>query len=240
VNGRERPGRPRATVQERRAASGREEILDASAELFATQGYAATSTRAIAEAVGIRQASLYYHFASKDQIMAELLAETVRPSIAYSQWLEQVRAGAAEKLWSVTYVDVDQLAANRWNVAALYLLPEVRNGPFAEFHQGRLLLKATYADLIGRCLSSWAPEANDGHVMAEFIFALVESVERIRADDAKLSLEEFSGGIACAALRMLRCPSRSFPSIERRGRRLVERYRGIATGDASPSLTVAG
>jgi len=227
-------------VQERRAASGREEILDASAELFATHGYAATSTRAIAQAVGVRQASLYYHFPSKDQIMAELLAETVRPSIAYSQWLERARAGAPEKLWSLTYVDVDQLAANRWNIAALYLLPEVRNGPFVEFHEGRLLLKSTYADLVRQCLASWAPEAHDEHVMAEFVFALVESVERIRADDAKLSLEEFSGGIAGAALRMVRCPARSFPAIERRGRRLVERFRGMATGESTPPLTATG
>lgn len=236
---REGPGRPRATTQARRAASGRDEILDASSELFATQGYAATSTRAIAHAVGIRQASLYYHFPSKEQILAELLAETVRPAIAYSQWLDQARAGAAEKLWSLVYVDVDQLAASRWNVAAIYLLPEVRTGPFDEFHEGRLLLKSTYSDLVGHCLVSWAPEAHEEHAMTEFVFALVESVERIRADDANLTREEFSGGIAAAAMRMLRCPSRSLPAIERRGRRLVERYRGIAIGE-NPSLAAIG
>jgi hypothetical protein len=164
-----------------------------------------------------------------------LLAETVRPAIAYAQWLEGMRAGAPEKLWSLTYVDVHQLVANRWNVAAIYLLPEVRRGPFEEFHQGRLLLKRTYSELVGSCVTAWDPAADDMRPLAEFVFALVEGVERIRADDATLTLEEYSGGIACAALRMLRCPSRSAASIERRGRRLVERYRDLAPSPAGSS-----
>lgn len=217
------PGRPRATVQERRAATGREEILDAASELFATQGYAGTSTRAIAQAVGIRQASLYYHFPSKDQILAELLAETVRPAIVYTQWLTGVRAPAPEKLWSLTYVDVEQLAASRWNIAAIHLLPEVRTGPFEEFREGRLLLKAVYTGLIESCAHAWAPDAAV-KPLAEFVFALVESVERIRADDAGLTVEEFAGGMSAATLRLLQCPTRSQASVERRGRRLVERF----------------
>ena len=58
-------GRPRKNSPRRRGATAREEILDASSELFTTQGFATTSTHQIADAVGIRQASLYYHFPSK-------------------------------------------------------------------------------------------------------------------------------------------------------------------------------
>ena len=61
-------GRPRKNNSRRRGNTAREEILDASAELFTTQGFATTSTHQIADAVGIRQASLYYHFPSKTEI----------------------------------------------------------------------------------------------------------------------------------------------------------------------------
>lgn len=47
----------------------REEIVAAAARIFARQGYAAVGMRDIAEAVGIRGASLYHHFASKEEIL---------------------------------------------------------------------------------------------------------------------------------------------------------------------------
>lgn len=49
------------------------EILDAVLTLFSTGGYEATSISQIAEAVGIRKASLYSHFASKQDILDELI-----------------------------------------------------------------------------------------------------------------------------------------------------------------------
>jgi len=53
--------------------AARVRILDAAAQLYREQGYAAVSTRAIAGAAGMKAGSLYYHFASKDQIVAEIL-----------------------------------------------------------------------------------------------------------------------------------------------------------------------
>jgi hypothetical protein len=58
-------GRPRLSSVLRQAGSARDQILDAAAEMFVTQGYHAASTRRIAEVVGVKQASLYYHFGSE-------------------------------------------------------------------------------------------------------------------------------------------------------------------------------
>src|SRR5271165_5973830 len=70
-------GRPRLEQSRRPGKTARDEILDAAAELFSSLGYAGTSTRRIADAVGMRQASLYHHFATKDDILDALLAGTV-------------------------------------------------------------------------------------------------------------------------------------------------------------------
>lgn len=48
-------------------------ILDTAARLFREEGYAATSLRDIAGECGIKAASLYYHFGSKDVIVREVL-----------------------------------------------------------------------------------------------------------------------------------------------------------------------
>lgn len=65
------PPAPAATVDE--ANDGRELILDTAARLFRQDGYAATSLRDIAAECGMRAGSLYYHFASKDEIVGEVL-----------------------------------------------------------------------------------------------------------------------------------------------------------------------
>jgi AcrR family transcriptional regulator len=48
-------------------------VLDAAARLFRERGYAATTLGDIAEAAGLRTASLYYHFGSKEDLVEEIL-----------------------------------------------------------------------------------------------------------------------------------------------------------------------
>lgn len=48
-------------------------ILEASANLFAEQGYAAVSMRQIAAEVGIGQGALYNHFTSKQDLLVQIL-----------------------------------------------------------------------------------------------------------------------------------------------------------------------
>ena len=53
----------------------KQEILEASLELFSVQGFEATSISQIASAVGIRKASLYSHFESKQAILDALVKD---------------------------------------------------------------------------------------------------------------------------------------------------------------------
>ena len=51
----------------------RDEILDASAQIFSLKGYHGTSMQDIAAAVNLQKASVYHHVSSKQQILFELL-----------------------------------------------------------------------------------------------------------------------------------------------------------------------
>ncbi|QEL23372.1 TetR/AcrR family transcriptional regulator [Bosea sp. F3-2] len=53
-------------------------ILDHAARLLRSGGYHQTTLREIAEAVGIRKASLYYHFGSKEEIVEAVVNDGVR------------------------------------------------------------------------------------------------------------------------------------------------------------------
>ena len=55
----------------------KQEILETALDLFSTQGFEATSVSQIADAVGIRKASLYSHFASKQEILDALTEQVM-------------------------------------------------------------------------------------------------------------------------------------------------------------------
>ena len=57
------------------------QIIEASLELFATHGYAGTSVRQIARAVGISEAAIYAHFEGKRDIYDTLFAESGPPVV---------------------------------------------------------------------------------------------------------------------------------------------------------------
>ena len=52
----------------------RENLLRLAARSFSTQGYSATTMRGIAEQAGIEAGSIYYHFASKEELVDAVMA----------------------------------------------------------------------------------------------------------------------------------------------------------------------
>jgi AcrR family transcriptional regulator len=80
------PVATRPVPQLRRRAA---EITDAAAAVFAARGYDATSTQAIADVLGIRQASLYYYFPSKEAALEQVCLRGVEG------FVEQAAATAA-------------------------------------------------------------------------------------------------------------------------------------------------
>lgn len=60
-----------------RRTDTRERLLAVAAELFAERGFAGTSIRDIADRLGVTKAALYYHFASKLEILHALVAQPI-------------------------------------------------------------------------------------------------------------------------------------------------------------------
>lgn len=180
------PGRPRARQSTRPGSTAREEILDAAAELFTTQGYATTSTRAIADAVGIRQSSLYHHFATKDDILEELLTRTVAEGLSFARRVASLEApntavALAARLHAVALFDGAHLCNGRWNVGILYHLPELRSDRFSAFLSDREELRGLYRVLGSTAVPGplWQGDAGQH---GELAFRLVESLVSLRVD----------------------------------------------------------
>ena len=62
----------------RSAQSSREQLIDTAAMLFARNGYTKTNMRELAEAVGMKAGSIFYHFDRKDDILHAVMEQAIR------------------------------------------------------------------------------------------------------------------------------------------------------------------
>ncbi|MEZ0068819.1 AcrR family transcriptional regulator [Streptacidiphilus sp. MAP12-20] len=67
----------------------RARILDVALELFVEHGYEKTSLREIADRLGVTKAALYYHFRTKEDILAGIVATMSVPIEEAIAWGEQ-------------------------------------------------------------------------------------------------------------------------------------------------------
>jgi AcrR family transcriptional regulator len=113
-------------------ANTRQRILDIALELFIDQGYDATSIRQIADRLGFSKASIYYHFASKQDILMalhfklheigrEAMGTVKLPATSPEAWMELL----------------DQLIDEILEYHDLFVLQERNRAAIAHLHQER-------------------------------------------------------------------------------------------------------
>lgn len=191
-----RPGRPRAAD----SRDTRGDVLAAAAALFSSVGYTATSTYAIAERAGVKQASIYHHFRGKDVLLRTLLLDTVRPSLDLADELLDAPGDPAARLWALCDADARWLAHGPVNIGGLMQLPEVEGEAFAEFHQERSRLRARYDALVAAVLGR--PESGRP-AEATLVFGLVETVITARRSGGQAGARDVAPLVGDAALRVL-------------------------------------
>jgi AcrR family transcriptional regulator len=92
------------------ARSRRDEILAIAAEQFAARGVVSTTVRDIAAAAGILSGSLYHHFDSKEQMVADLLQPVMERQVGAYRALVAAGDTAAETLRSLIRTAVTEAA----------------------------------------------------------------------------------------------------------------------------------
>jgi AcrR family transcriptional regulator len=136
----------------------REQILTVASNLFAVHGYIGTTTREIALAVGIRQPSLFHHFASKAAIMEALLEHDLARSVPARERIARAEEPAADRLYRYLFDEVTHIAGSRYNLAGVYT-EEVRASPeFEPWHRRRRRLHRAIERII-----------RDGQSSGEFV-----------------------------------------------------------------------
>lgn len=196
-------GRPRA-VPYVGSLPAREQILDAAARLFVQKGFSATSTREIAEDCGMRQASLYYHFSGKDEILVELLHRSVRPTVDKVEKIEALVPPATHEaaLYLLALIDVRTLAAAPHNLGMLARLPEITQCPaYDDYRETRRELVDAYGRLGSSIAQNPIATILGQEKLGELLLSWVDSVINLRVAGDKIS-PRTAGAIAGSCLRV--------------------------------------
>ncbi|WP_324196671.1 DEAD/DEAH box helicase [Nocardia cyriacigeorgica] len=155
---------------------------------------------------------LFLRKADKRDVVAEVAARAGRTLLfvrtqhsadKLTARLREIDDRAPVRLYALAWSDVDQLCASRWNLGALYLLPELRGERFASFRLRRDELRTQYEQLAAEVVA----EAGAAGVPAAITlpFRLVETVISIRSDHGAAPATARSD-ISDAVLRVLGWP----------------------------------
>jgi len=80
----------------------KDRIVAAANKLFYDEGIRGVSVDAVAEKAGVTKRTLYYHFKSKDDLIAAYLEGRDQPNLAlFKRWFEETRGGIAAKVQSI-------------------------------------------------------------------------------------------------------------------------------------------
>jgi AcrR family transcriptional regulator len=105
----------------------RARILDVALDLIAANGFAGASTREISERLGFTKAALYYHFRTKDDLLAALLAPVIEGLAALVEGQDPRPAAGPRRSMLAAYIDL--VAAHENLIRVMSQDPAVAHRP---------------------------------------------------------------------------------------------------------------
>ena len=188
-------------------ASRRDEILAIAAGIFARRGIASTTVRDIGEEAGILSGSLYHHFASKDEIVEEIIRSALDPDIELDV---AVANSTVEPLEAVRQLLVRSLRFNHDHPDVAAIIANSRHEllgaeRFDFIHARGAAIRASWLAVLGRGMVQGVFRADlDPDLTYKAIMGAVSAVPnwyrpsgpRSIDDIAEAYLHLFIGGIA--------------------------------------------
>jgi len=126
-----RAGRPAKPIS-------REKLLSIARSVFAEKGYAGASLSEIAKRSGLRKASLFHHFESKEVLYREVLGEVISDLARLIEDARLDRGTFSQRLDYLGEMVIQYLGARR-NTARLLLREVLDEGPFMRGDEGRVI-----------------------------------------------------------------------------------------------------
>lgn len=172
--GRASVGRPRVSDFSP-SEDPREDIVEAAARLFSTKGLANVSVREIAAQAGLKKASFYYYFASKDAIVDAMIEGLLDPALAIQKRLGKAELSDAARLYLYLREDTVALCAAPYDCTWLIANCDLNDPRFQPYVKQRDQLIAWLAARIRKGKSAGTFIDCDAGLIAKAMLSATEN-----------------------------------------------------------------
>ena len=190
---------PKAEARDTRA-----ELLEAALDLFAQHGYAGTSVRAIARAVGLSESVIYKHFANKQKIFDEVLYQAGTGLLIDQLAVIDPRLAATDPAAFLRTMGDQLLAA--WDEPRARRLTSVLARAVGDTHARAIAAAGRVQQEIARLFAGWMEAGR---------------IPTGRATPTQLAWELFT---ASAFVRLMYLHAEASPETRRAGHRLIRTH----------------
>lgn len=171
---------PSRLRRDREKATTRALILEAARELFTREGYAETSMRRLADAIGYTATTIYHHFKDKDALLNELCLNDFRALGEALRHMEQVPDPIDRiRIMGVNYVRFAMEHPQQFRFMFMVERPipgpdEVRIDPAED---GYVFLKTAVTEAIAA--GRFKKEHNDPELVSQVLWGVVHGIATI-------------------------------------------------------------
>lgn len=172
-----RTGRPRVSGEGPGGEAAVEEILRAAGRLFGELGVAGTTMTRLAGEVGLRQSSLYYYFARKEEVVAALVA---RANVVPLDVLDRITSDGGPppvRLYRFVRADVVALCELPFDINEIHRIAARDVEEFSQYWKERRSLQRRVASIIREGVGAGAFRPVDPATTALLVLSNDEGVQ---------------------------------------------------------------
>jgi AcrR family transcriptional regulator len=186
-------------------------------------GFYGTATRDIASAVGVRQPTLYSHFATKQAILAALIDADILQALDRIERVLALPGPVAPRLHAYLRIDVAAIMALPFDVRGLYNDEALKEPELADQAARRNRLHTLTRTLVQDGVDNGEFVADSGFVQHAITGLLLEVIRERGLHDTEMTPADRPDTLADFVLRAILAEPQDLPEVRARSARLSAR-----------------
>lgn len=176
-----------------RARARSEDIVAAAAELFARDGYHNVGMRSVADAIGIRGASLYHHYSSKEEILYAIALSVTREPVEHHLPLLDAPGTPRERLAALIRAHLEHLSRRRVeHLVGLHQMSSLTPEHRQEIDEYRRYYQRRVHDVVAAGVRTGEFHVEDVHLAALAMLDMLNGISRWFSDHGPLSVDRLA------------------------------------------------